>query len=84
MVESSQQILLNLGQDFLGELDIKTHHFFDLLAPLVNDLIDYESSVKHRCIFHSKNRVRGTSHPFRIKTRVIEDDINEEHHPFFL
>lgn len=64
MAKPIEKVLLDLGEDFLGQLDIETHHLLHLLAPLVDHLIDDEGSVEHGRVLDGEDRIRSVSHPF--------------------
>ena len=45
MYQPIQKILLYLYKYFFSEINIKAHHFFYLLAPLEDNLINYKSCI---------------------------------------
>jgi len=80
--DSIQQIFLNLGEYILCKLYVKGHHIFNFLPPLIDNLIDQKSSVKHRSILTSKAGIWRIFNPVRVKARMVKNYINEKHHPF--
>ena len=58
ILQPFSQIFLNLFEDLLFQLQISSHHLFDLISPLTYDLIHEKSSIEHGRVIDGIDSIR--------------------------
>ena len=56
-LDTIEEVFFDLREDVLRELHVQTHHFLDLLTPLVDHLVHKKGWVEHGGVVSREHRI---------------------------